>query len=270
MSNSTFGPPPKSSKKAAVPSKFLPFITDKSSPSTVFKALVQRTKGLSNESLCILFSAVLCVGIKAVKEKVKSFASDTSTTKTFNLIIASYPQFKPTKNELKFWEYVLRNHGISKIKTDAAYNKEETTVFFTCIAKYKQDYLEEINFDLDLKFFNLFSNDNAKYHFKELSIDFTSKENKIAFLDLQELKAYIAYQITINNLPISFYPVAIKDKSKKSYFKRPYEENSTYTDDPFFTNYEKRTHSATVSAESDPYAKGTEKFEEKEPMPPWE
>jgi hypothetical protein len=209
-----FGPPSGPPPAPSSASKFLPFITEKSSPLTIFKALVQRSKGLSNQDLCILFSAILCVGINAIKEKVKkSPHTNQSTKQIFSSLVAHYPQFKPSIYSLRFWELILKNHGLENIKTNTEYTREELTILFSCLAEHKKDYLPEIGFDIDMEYLNLFSKEDYIHKLSEtpdLCID--NQENKIEFNNIEDFKAYIAYKLAKRE-DISFYPVVKKQRT---------------------------------------------------------
>ena len=60
--------------------KFLPFITDKSSPLHLFDTLLARSSGISRVTLCSLFYVILKEGIKDVRAKAKELAETTSDT----------------------------------------------------------------------------------------------------------------------------------------------------------------------------------------------
>lgn len=201
-----FGP----DKKPAVASKFLPFITDKATPLSIFKALVQRSKGLSNQELYILFSAILCIGINKIKEKVKTFPENYSTNHIIKTLLTKNQQFAPSRNTLRFWEYVIKNFGFDNIKTNADYTNAEIVVLFSSLAKHKEEFLKELGFDLKMEFFKNFSEEGYKTQIKNLNVDFTNKKNKVSFVNLEEFIAYVAYQLTTSSDTVSFYPVAVK------------------------------------------------------------
>lgn len=209
-----FGPPSGPPTAPSSASKFLPFITEKSSPLTIFKALVQRSKGLSNQDLCILFSAILCVGINSIKEKVKKTPhTNQSTKQIFSSLVAHYPQFKPSIYTLRFWELILKNHGLKNIKTNVEYSKEELTILFTCLAEHKKDYLPEIGFSADTQYLDLFSKEDYIHKLSETpDLCFDNEENKIEFSSIEDFKAYIAYKLAKKE-DISFYPVVKKQSA---------------------------------------------------------
>ena len=104
--------------------KFLPFITENSSPEAVFKALVQRSKGLSTKELGIIYSALISTGIENVKNYANALPNHVTTNEMYKEIVAKYRQFEIPHEHYSFWCFVLEFYGKTNIKnySDNRYN----------------------------------------------------------------------------------------------------------------------------------------------------
>jgi hypothetical protein len=213
--------------------KFLPFVTEKSSVDSIFKALIQRSKGLSDKKLSLVYSAILILGIDKIKNKVSTFPESLSSQKIIDEIANSYPEYEIPNYEVYFWQYILKFYGIERIKGFENYTFPELNVMFSCIISHSSNRLKEINFNEDCEPFRKWSKEDFNPEIESLkSIHFSSDYKKMGFFSLTEFKAFLSIKCNSETLLLKIYPVVldlVNSKNSCPYFYNnclsPYEEN---------------------------------------------
>lgn len=85
--------------------KFLPFVTENSSPLHICTMLLSRTKGKKFIDIMTVFLAILKLGITPVKEYAASLPS-MSKDELFSSLVEHYQQFRPDDSEIPFIQLV--------------------------------------------------------------------------------------------------------------------------------------------------------------------
>ena len=192
-------------------SKFLPFITESSNLNSVFKALVQRSKGVSSRDLGIIYTALLKFGIDKIKTFVDTLPSNLSANDVFSNIITNYKQHEIPINEMNYWGCVLLNYGLTNVANKNGYSSKELSVYFAVIASVKPQSLININFIWDVELLTKFSPGSYDCMISEMPhIKFSPDAKKIGFITACELKAFIASWLSEGNEGmLEFMPVLI-------------------------------------------------------------
>ena len=194
--------------------KFLPFITEKSGLGTIFKALVQRSKGLSSRDLGIMYTAVVKFGIDKVKAFIATLPEDLPANEIFKNVINQYRPYEISVHEMNYWCCVLLNYGLKNIANKENYKMSELSVMFAVIAAIKPNKLVEINFEWNTDVLIELAAENYDCTVREMPhIKFAAKGKRIGFISSTEFKAFIASWLAEGNEGIlEIMPVFI-DKS---------------------------------------------------------
>ena len=197
--------------------KFLPFITENSTPEAVFKALVQRSKGLSTKELSIIYSALLSTGIDNVKNYANSLPNHVTTNEMYREIVAKYRQFEIPYELHSFWCFVLEFYGKTKIKNYENYEDNELATLLSCICENKPELAPEIGFDWDISALNQYKEQDADINLEDIShLAFTTDGVRVGFLSFLEFKVFVATrQFTSSNRDEKFFPIYINTTHKK-------------------------------------------------------
>lgn len=188
-------------------SKFLPFITEKTPLSDVFKALIKRSKGVSEKKITSIYSAIIKLGLETVRQEADRLLKTEPNTNVFTLLSNSYANHDVTKYEHSFWRYVLLNYGPEKVQNHDL-TKEFQNMMFVCVACKAYERLNEIGFELPpeiLVEYSIKDLDPSKEHLHPIKI--TSEGKRIGFGEEEELKAFIAFYKTNSNEVLEIYPV---------------------------------------------------------------
>lgn len=196
--------------------KFLPFITEASSPESIFKALVQRSKGFNLKSLSAIYSAILSVGIKKVKDYIKTLPVEMSSNDVMNSIAANYVKFATPVEKIDFWKYIIRLYGENNLKTSTYYSLDELSIMVSSIATYSPDLINTINFSWDTKLIIDFSStdfDRKISYFNPITFD--TEGTRIGFVDFLEFKAYMFYLLYVYTpSETKIFPVHVEVKNE--------------------------------------------------------
>jgi hypothetical protein len=219
-----------------VTNKFLPFVTNKSSADSIFKALILRSKGLSSRDMLIVYSAILVLGIDKIKVKVSKLPEELSSAKILDELVRSYPQFEIAESELNFWNYVLNFFGKENLKSSENYTDTEITIMFSSLAVHCPQKLKEINYPFYKDVLTDWSKSDFNIETDNLEqVNFSSDYVKVGFNSFTEFKAYLILKIVSDSSPLNILPVFLNstsdDKYKTNYCFSPYEEEEWREDE---------------------------------------
>jgi len=176
--------------------KFLPFVSNSSSELSIFKALVQRSKGSSTSTLTSLFSIIVNVGIENVRGYMDKLpAGMTNSEKTKELINTS-PEYSISPLILDFWCCILENYRLKGIKELEPFSAEELGILFSSIAHFKPSSLPVIGINDDLsnlKDFIVMDTFNIK-DLKHVKLSDSADAEKVEFFSYPEMLAFIAFK----------------------------------------------------------------------------
>lgn len=171
--------------------KFLPFVTEATKPDGIFKALIQRSKDVSDEVIYTVYSAILDKGITNVKKFVSTLPDEFSTNEVYKELLIQYSIYSCGHDYLNFWRYVVMNHGYGDITHSDLFALSEISLMVCAISNYCPEYLEEINFKYDAKVLVEASNEDFDVDVKDLhKIKFSDEGIRVGFFSFIEFKAF--------------------------------------------------------------------------------
>lgn len=170
-------------------SSFLPFVVDDAKAITIFRSLVQRSKGVPLTKLSVIFSTILSVGLKSVRKSLDEMDSNLTSSAKMALLISKNQDKALTLLQLEYWgyisEYLVDSDSIKKLKlTDS-----EFKAFFSVLAVKRPEQLKEIEVVLDPSELQIFTGDLRDLKFLKFS---EKAEKVVGFTKLAELSAYTA------------------------------------------------------------------------------
>ena len=190
--------------------KFLPFVTNKSSADSIFKALILRSKGLSTRKITIVYSAILVLGIDKIKVKVSKLPEELSLTKILDELIKSYPQFEIAESEANFWNHVANFFGKENFKGSENYTNADISIMFSSLAVHSPQRLKEINYSFYTDTLTDWSKNSFDTEIDSLEqINFSSDYVRVGFRSFTEFKAYLALTISYGSSLLNICPVFI-------------------------------------------------------------
>jgi hypothetical protein len=86
--------------------KFLPFIVENSTPISIFKTLMSRSKGMNNVTLASVFSLVLDKPIAELRHYVKELP-DMALEKIYEALIEKYPSARIDAYQIKWFHSLM-------------------------------------------------------------------------------------------------------------------------------------------------------------------
>ena len=86
--------------------KFLPFVVESSTPSSIFKTLISRSKGMNQVVLASVFNLVLTKPIGDLREYVKTLP-EASLEKIYEELLVKYPDFRIPDSDVNTFLSVL-------------------------------------------------------------------------------------------------------------------------------------------------------------------
>ena len=198
---------------------FLPFITEKSSDLSVFKAIVQRTKGLSVSNAATLFSLILNKGITEVRVKLDKYPEELTASQKISELLSQHSEYAIPKSSELFWYFVLKNEEKDK-NSSTAITFLERSAMFAVLAFNRTEKLKDAGFDVDISFYIDASEESFDANTSELPVLFSSScEKRIGFTCWEEFKAYVMYRsdkTKITIMPV-FIPIPAEDITKLDY-----------------------------------------------------
>jgi hypothetical protein len=204
------------SEKNHMSNKFLPFITDTSNPEAIFKSIIQRSKGLSERDIVVIYSSVVFLGISKIKSFISTLNAGLSSAEVLNAIAARYRQYEVPVEKFDYWKYILLNYGKAKIKHHEKYSLQELTIMLVSLVNISQDKLKEIGFNQNVELLSQFETESFNWKVDALlSTKFTPKAERVGFTSFTEFRAFVAYREENANSSLrEIYPVYIKIDSK--------------------------------------------------------
>lgn len=215
--------------------KFLPFITEKSSEISIFKAIIQRTKGLSKSAIADLYSIILTLGIKETRNKIDSFSKDLTSSDKIKELISQHPQYHLHKNVQLFWTYVSYMEKFQN-KQDKPFAQEEHEILFSVLAIVKPKSLISSGFVLEKEKYELYERfSKESFNIDICNIDgikiAENDSDRVGFTCWEEFKAYIASNINTEK-ELSILPIKVGDDAKynaaiyeKHHCRSPYKQD---------------------------------------------
>lgn len=213
-------PPYKWAEGGNMSNKFLPFITDNSGPETIFKALIQRSKGVSTKDLGVIYSALLVLGVSKVKNYASSLPSNLPAAELFSNLVTKYINLEIPIAQLNFWNEVLAFYGHSKIKSSDIFTNDEIAVMVTVLAKYKPELLPNVDFHWTNETLSQMANEDFDCTTDFIQhLKFENDGTRVGFYNFVEFKAYVAASAFAISKPFSIRPVWVKteDGSTQDY-----------------------------------------------------
>ncbi|WAK44673.1 hypothetical protein vBAmePPT11V19_00047 [Alteromonas phage vB_AmeP_PT11-V19] len=195
--------------------KFLPFITDTSSPLAVFKSLVQRSKGLSNKEITAIYNAVLTLGVEEVKERVSKFTPETPPNEVYHKLADHYADMAVSTNKIAFTENLINFCTDKRLKDTSSYSLQEyacmlSTLIFNHQGKVKTLGLE----DLDFERISVVEYLDRPVDYAVSSLlycRFTKEGTRTGFYSRAEFYAFVFFQEFVVEQPVSILPVAMEE-----------------------------------------------------------
>jgi hypothetical protein len=189
---------------------FLPFITETSSEEAIFKSILQRTKGSNTASIANLFSIVLAIGIKKVREKLDDYPSNLSTTAKIRELVANHHGMHVQKVNIDFWLSVMRFERTSNTP-HPVFSEKDLEIFFSVLAENKPESLEAAGFNIGHEKYLKFKDSAFDTHAKTFeNIKITEKDSqRVGFTSWEEFKAFIAHKSDSPDEIIRVLPVYI-------------------------------------------------------------
>ena len=189
-------------------STFLPFITKTSSEETIFKAILQRTKGSTNSAISNLFSVVLMDGIENVRSKMDDMQGSMTTSAKIKDVVSQSTEHHIPQSERTFWSYVLLN--LPRDTSNFSINDQK--IMFAVLAVYKPEQLSYNGYVLSpelLKKCKEYSGELLDIGINAVpGIKITEKaEERVGFTSWEEFKAFLAvnyYNEDTKNLSPAF------------------------------------------------------------------
>ena len=174
--------------------KFLPFVTKQTGPESIFKSLFQRSKGLTDKNLFVIYSSILRYGIDEIHQFLKTLPASSDSAQVYDAICNKYGNLLVEQNVIKYWGFILLNYDLSKIKNSEFYTFNDLSIMFSAMVTYCPEKLEEINFNCDPNLFVVFYK-NDSFAVKKLEhTEFNGEGKRVGFTSYTEFKAYLAYR----------------------------------------------------------------------------
>ena len=199
----------KSTGKAQMANKFLPFVVESSSPLNIYQTLLSRSKGMERSLIASIFNIALNVDIDEVRQYAAS-QPDMPTQALYNKIVEHWDAYRITPTHLE----VLASVGLyatRAIESDdrlgdftdffheklAIFNPEDIMLFLAVLAKQsKPDALREytkLSFDL------VASSETRYQIMKDVQkyMSFSDEGERQVFGGPTELKYWLLYKALI-------------------------------------------------------------------------
>lgn len=212
-------------------SKFLPFVTEKSSETAVFKALLQRSKGMSYATISTLYSVIISLGIEKVREKLDSYPEIMGITEKIAEVLSQHEEYVITRTELLFWASILMHVDEKNGVKASPYNDEERSILFSVLSVLKPDKVKNAGFDADINRYVEFSKEDFNSEVHETSpVLFVSSAGRVGFTSWEDLKAFIAVNQNRDS-KLEVFPVLMRGRSDNTEQSSYAEQhcNSPYT-----------------------------------------
>jgi hypothetical protein len=175
---------------------FLPFITEKSSESSIFKAIIKRGKGLTSSQLSNLYALVLIKGINEIRKTLNNESDEFTATERITNLLAQYTEYLIPKSVETYWYFVLKN-----IDTTGSNAYDMTFVdraaMFTTIAIHRPEKLLSAGFKIDADKFKYASETAFNILVADTELVFSTNDStRIGFTCWEEFKAYTVYHFS--------------------------------------------------------------------------
>lgn len=168
---------------------FLPFVADDAKPITIFRALVQRSKGVPLGKLSTIFSVILHSGLDSVRKELEAMDSNLSSARKMEQLINNNQDKVVPNLMLKHWGFVSK-HLISQGQIDELkLTEEEFKIFFGTTAAVSPEILRDMEIYVDIGKLGVTSNDLRDLKFTQFD---DKAELSLGFTDYQEFLAYVA------------------------------------------------------------------------------
>jgi hypothetical protein len=196
-------------------SKFLPFVNENTPIDEIFKALIRRSKGIPYKKICVVYSAILILGLDKVRQKADTLTIENPHSALLDLLADRYACYAATADEYSFWGFILQNYGTEKIKQSGDISVSQTKAMFTATVINAPERLENIGFSLSIDLFNAIGSGDKDLLLTALNPVVVSASGKrIGFSYLSELKAFVVFNIATNSEAIEVCPVFLNTEKK--------------------------------------------------------
>lgn len=186
-------------------SSFLPFVADNAKPITVFRALVQRSKGVPLSKLSTIFSVVLHSGLDSVRKELEAMGSKLSSTRKMEQLINNNQDKAVPLQQLEHWGFVSK-YFVNQDKFDELkLTEEEFKAFFGTVAVVSPETLTDMEIFVEVGKLAGTSSDIRDLKFTqfddkaELSLGFTNYQEFLTYVTVNE---YREAKITIKPVHI--------------------------------------------------------------------
>lgn len=215
--------------------KFLPFITEKSSEISIFKAIIQRTKGSTKSAIADFYSIILTLGINETRNKIDSFSTALTSSGKIKELLSQHPQYHLHKNVQLFWTYVPYMEKFQN-KQAEPFTPEEYEILFSVLAMVKPESLTGSGFVLEKEKYEVYERfSKESFNIDVCNIDgikISKKDSdRVGFTCLEEFKAYIAANMNTEK-ELSILPIKVGDNAKcniatyeKHHCRSPYKQD---------------------------------------------
>jgi len=190
-------------------SKFLPFVTDTSSPLAIFKALLQRSKGLKSVQVASIYTAVLRHGIEEVRKVAERVSQSESANSVFKAVAVHFSTQAPDKSLIDFVGYTtFFNRNVPKDLQD--FYIKDYALLVTCLMKEEMSHTWN---ELEIPFDMTVLRESYENMEGEISGPFKiSKEGeRVGFHSIEQLAAFLTKLSNkkSGDVPVVFNPVRI-------------------------------------------------------------
>ena len=189
--------------------KFLPFITEKSTPLHLYQALLSRGKGINEVTLLTLFYIVVKEGIEPIRSFIKNLPS-MDTVKLYEHIVQNYPHRfnEQDLNVFQKLEHFLTPDEIEEISDSLNEFELKDVLSFLYLMTFcnQEENYTSLPFTALLKNKDQILNNIPDY------VKFDNDGVARAFKDAETLRVFILYTAAIKKAS-SPYPIRAVFKS---------------------------------------------------------
>ena len=169
--------------------KFLPFVTDKSSPGYIFENLVDRGRGLDRTMFTSLFYITLKHGVNGIRYFLNNYPDDTSD-RVYERIVLGFPEDTFTDEMVQTFTSIGKYLDKDLILDESVKNMGMSDVMSFILAMTKAGRSEEvygIDFGVLLKY------EEVLNHLQDF-VKLSNTGAPITFTNTSDIRSYLLYK----------------------------------------------------------------------------
>lgn len=178
-------------KEHMATNKFLPFIVESSTPKSIYKTLLSRSKGMNKALIASMFNLTLNVDIKLLRETAKALP-EMGLEQLYHDMLQSYGDYRVDTETLDFFKNIHGYFPANQLWWDGKelgeFNNDDAMAFF-CVCTLKP-YVAEQYTEIDFSRIHLHETvllDFAKY------VSFSDDGEEMRFSNYHDLKTFVLY-----------------------------------------------------------------------------